>query len=195
LLIGIPCQRRSPIFRQCTACIPRPRSPRSNATLANAAKVFLGFRGDGEQGWPIAWRIGTWARLLDGNHAMTEVKLLLSDAGVYRSLLGKNLIFQIDANLGGTGTMIEMFLQSHNGILHILPALPAELSQGTITGLRARGGYTVNLSWNGGNLSQAVVMATINNAKTMQVRLGNSSKSISLQLGKGASRTFTPSDF
>ncbi|KIJ25048.1 glycoside hydrolase family 95 protein, partial [Sphaerobolus stellatus SS14] len=77
--------------------------------------------------------------------------------------------FQIDANLGGTGTMIEMFIQSRNGILHILPALPAELSQGTITVLRARGGYTVNLSWNSGNLTQAVVMATINNAKTLQV--------------------------
>jgi len=169
--------------------------PRSNSTLADAAKVFLGFRGDGTEGWPIAWRIGTWARLLDANHTMTEVKLLLSDLGVYRSLLGKNLIFQIDANLGGTGTMIEMFLQSHNGILHILPALPAELSQGSITGLRARGGYTVNLSWNGGKLSQAVIMATINNATTLQVRLGNSSKRISLQLAKGASRTFTESDF
>lgn len=91
--------------------------------------------------------------------------------------------------------MIEMFLQSHNGILHILPALPAELSQGTITGLRARGGYTVDLSWNGGKLSQAVIMATINKATTLQVRLGNSSKSISLQLAKDTSRTFTASDF
>ncbi|KAF8661368.1 hypothetical protein AX16_001462 [Volvariella volvacea WC 439] len=155
--------------------------PRLNSTLANAAKVLLGFRGDGGEGWPIAWRIGTWARLLDASHTMTEVKLLLSDKGVYGSLLGKNMIitthssvfiqFQIDANLGGTGTMIEMFLQSHNGILHLLPALPSELSQGTITGLRARGGYTVRLSWSGGRLSQAVVTATIDNARTMQLQM------------------------
>lgn len=90
--------------------------------------------------------------------------------------------------------MLEMFVQSHNGI-HLLPALPSDLSQGTITGLRARGGYTVGLTWSGGILTRAVITATISHAPHTTVRLAGGTKTIPLTLAMGASQTFTASDF
>ncbi|KAJ7798994.1 glycosyl hydrolase family 65, N-terminal domain-containing protein [Mycena olivaceomarginata] len=169
--------------------------PLSNATLAKAAAQLLVFRGPGDFGWPIAWRIPVYARLMDANNALNQLKLLLGDLGVYRGLLGKNSVFQIDANLGGAGGIIEMFLQSHNGEIRLLPAVPTILPAGTIKGIRARGGYTVDLTWSNNQLASAVVTATIAGAKTMNVRLKNGPTLVALSLGQGQSRTFTSADF
>ena len=100
-----------------------------------------------------------------------------------------------DANFGGAGGIIEMFLQSQNGEIKLLPAVPTAMGSGTIKGIRARGGYTIDLTWSNNQLTSAVVTATITGAKTMNVRLQNGTKLVSLSLTNGQSRTITPADF
>ncbi|KAH8831600.1 alpha-l-fucosidase [Flagelloscypha sp. PMI_526] len=191
-------QPQPPVFSHISPMYPLyPGSqidPRLNTTWSDAAKVYLTYRGDGSFGWPVAWRVGTWARLLDGEHVYSEIKLLLSNTCVWPSLQGKNSVFQIDANLGGAGGLIEMFVQSHNGEIHLLPALPSLLSTGKVTGIRARGGFEVDVSWSSGTLTSATLKSTVGNAATV-VRLTSSTKTVSVQLGKGAARKFTAADF
>jgi alpha-L-fucosidase 2 len=165
--------------------------PRLTSSLANAAKISLQIRGNGSEGWPIAWRIGCWARLLDKGMAQTETNLLLSSNGVYPNLMGKNSIFQIDSNLGGMATILEMYLQSHNGQIFLLPAVASSTPSGTITGIRARGGFTVSLSWSNSALVSATITSTGGTNPT--VRYGSSTKTFTL--GSGSAITLTPSSF
>ncbi|KAH7100664.1 Six-hairpin glycosidase-like protein [Auriculariales sp. MPI-PUGE-AT-0066] len=187
---------------------------RLNATLAEAARTYLTYRGDGSFGWPVAWRVGTWARLLDGEHVYTEIKLLTSGSCAWPSLMGKNSVarqsksidipkltpsifklqFQIDANLGGGGAMIEMFVQSHNSEIHLLPALPQILESGSVRGVRARGGFVITLSWQNNSLTEATFVAT-NARATSTVRLQRGTKTVTLDVAVGQSKKLTASDF
>ncbi|KAH7101407.1 Six-hairpin glycosidase-like protein [Auriculariales sp. MPI-PUGE-AT-0066] len=170
--------------------------PRINATLAKAAEVYLTYRGDGAFGWPVAWRIGTWARLLDGEHVYKEIQLLASDCCAWPSLMGKNTVFQIDANLGGGGAMVEMFMQSHNGEIHLLPAMPQILQSGSIQGVRARGGFSIDISWENGALKEATFAAVGEKRPSFAiVRLQGGSGTITIDVEPGAPKTVTAGDF
>lgn len=159
--------------------------------LFDAARTSLIARGDPSTGWSMGWKVCLWARLLDGDHAYKLITDQLSivrekkRGGTYPNLFDAHPPFQIDGNFGCTAGIVEMLMQSHDGFIHLLPALPSVWAQeGRIDGIRARGGFELSLAWKAGRITE--VRITSHNGGNCRLRSQTPLVGAGLKRAKGA---------
>lgn len=166
-------------------------SPDKTPGLAEACRTTLNRRGDQGTGWSRAWKVNFWARLGDGNRAYKLFKSLLHPAvdaktghhgsGTFPNLFCSHPPFQIDGNYGGAAGIGEMLLQSHEGFINLLPALPDSWNCGSFRGMRVRGGASVDLDWKDGRATKACIKALV--AGTFTLKMPQGTRSAELTVG------------
>ena len=153
----------------------RQITPTTTPDLAEAAKISMNARGDASTGWSRAWKMCVWARLQDGDRAHRIMSSMIKTSFT-PNLLATHPPFQIDANFGYASAVCEMLLQSHAGEIQLLPALPKAWPEGKVTGLCARGGFTVDIEWKDGKVTNYRIAAK--EAKPVQVRVNGEVKTV-----------------
>lgn len=176
-------------------------SPATEPALASACRRALEIKGDMSTGWSTGWRINLWARLLDGDHAYRIYRNLLTyvtpehyngpgrrhGGGTYANLFDAHPPFQIDGNFGGTSGVCEMLMQSTDKCITLLPALPSAWKEGSVKGLRARGGYTIDMEWQNGRVISFTITSSVR--KTALVNVNGKAMKIKIKPGKAIAVT------
>jgi len=157
---------------------------RTTPDLAAAVRKSLEIRGDEATGWGIGWRLNLWARLHDGEHAYEILTMLLRPERTYPNMFDAHPPFQIDGNFGGVSGIAEMLLQSCAGEIELLPALPKSWPNGSVKGLRARGGFELDIRWKDGKLANVTVRSHAGGS--CRLRYGAATRDLNLAKGQSA---------
>lgn len=170
-------------------------SPFAQPQLFAAVKNSLVYRGDVSTGWSMAWKINLWARLLDGNHAYKLIKdqikpVTSNSGGTYPNLFDAHPPFQIDGNFGCTSGIAEILLQSHDGAIYLLPALPDEWKNGSIYGLMARGGFKIDMEWANHKITKLIIHSSLGGNCRLRVNQQMNSKLLAAANGINKNRFY-----
>lgn len=176
-------------------------SPYTNPALFEAARNSLIYRGDMATGWSIGWKVNLWARLLDGNHAYKIVSNMLTLAGkgnedgrTYPNMFTAHPPFQIDGNFGLTAGIAEMLVQSHDGAVHLLPALPDVWKNGSVSGIMARGGFEISMKWKDGEVSEISILSKLGGNLRIRAHVPLTGKELSKSEGNNSNLLLAPAD-
>ena len=176
-------------------------SPYTNPALFEAARNSLIYRGDMATGWSIGWKVNLWARLLDGDHAYKIVSNMLTLAGkgnedgrTYPNMFTAHPPFQIDGNFGLTAGIAEMLVQSHDGAVHLLPALPDVWKNGSVSGIMARGGFEISMKWKDGEVSEISILSKLGGNLRIRTHVPLTGKELKKAEGNNPNLLLVPAD-